>query len=1195
MSYSRLLATVIVLAASGLMSLAQGGDDLLSFDERVQYQRAIEEVHWQHRIWPAANPGPKPGLDEVLSDSVIRERVATYLQKSAALGVIWSRPLTGEQLQAEMDRMVRGSKNPERLRDLFAALDDDPFLVAECLARPLLVDRLTRSWYARDERFHGALRKQAEAARAAGTADVARIPKLGGKYEEAEWRLVERGSPVGDPNADLGKSRIIDLSTEEWREQITSLAVLFGVEHGQVVSSAESTLLDRIPLGVLAPLVEENDRFKITSVLSKKPNRVRVATVTWEKLPFEAWWEAKGTTTVESTDGIDAAYPPIGGYRVHAPLDSGCVADTWTNLWYVPIGAAGHTAVWTGAEMIVWGLRGWTGGRYDPATDSWTPTSIADVAPSGRSGFTAVWTGTEMIVWGGDFQNIGGRYDPVSDTWTEMPGGLSGTPEGRDNHTAIWTGTEMIVWGGHSYYEIMPGLYDYYSLNTGGRYNPATDSWNSTSWSDAPSHRGEHTTVWTGSEMIVWGGRRYVGGGRVYSNTGGRYDPVTDSWTPTSVGTGEPDTRSGHTAVWTGSDMIIWGGYNGAYQNTGARYDPEADTWTATSTEAGVPTERSGHTAVWTGTEMIVWGGGGGGYQDTGGRYDPALDSWTPTSTGAGVPPGRRGHTAVWTGTEMIVWGGLRTQDLGSIYERTGGRYDPATDSWIPTSTGAGVPAGREEHTAVWTGAEMIVWGGNGWRLGHLNTGGRYDPATDSWTVTSIGAGVPLERDSHTAVWTGTKMIVWGGYNQHVAGYVNTGGLYDPTTDSWTPTSTGAGVPVERTDHAAVWTGTEMIVWGGSVYSNTGGRYDPATDSWTPTSTGDGVPAGRDGLTAVWTGAEMVVWGGDSGAAQGTGGRYDPVTDSWAATSTGAGTPSGRKYHTVVWTGTEMIVWGGYNEDTGYQDVGGRYDPALDSWTPPSTGAGVPTTRRDHTAVWTGTEMIVWGGYNQDTGYQDAGGSYDPAINSWTGTSAGTEMPARRRYHSAVWTGDQMIVWGGSGVSGEYQNDGGLYCACEGGTVQTWYPDADGDGYGSDWTGIPSCSQPPGYIAVGGDCDDTNPGAHTGGAPEVNDGLDNQCPGDHGYGVIDEVSGVCGFHNVADKDEFSWPAQNGATGYEVARSTDPQFGGDCLGHATSDTYWDDGTPVPVDACFHYLVRSTQPNVGSWGADSTVLERMAVCP
>jgi hypothetical protein len=57
----------------------------------------------------------------------------------------------------------------------------------------------------------------------------------------------------------------------------------------------------------------------------------------------------------------------------------------------------------------------------------------------------------------------------------------------------------------------------------------------------------------------------------------------------------------------------------------------------------------------------------------------------------------------------------------------------------------------------------------------------------------------------------------------------------------------------------------------------------------------------------------MIVWGGsESGSIGNAGGRYDPATDTWVATSTGAGVPSPRLYHTAVWTDTEMIVWGGF-------------------------------------------------------------------------------------------------------------------------------------------------------------------------------------------------------------------------------------------------------------------------------------------
>jgi hypothetical protein len=65
---------------------------------------------------------------------------------------------------------------------------------------------------------------------------------------------------------------------------------------------------------------------------------------------------------------------------------------------------------------------------------------------------------------------------------------------------------------------------------------------------------------------------------------------------------------------------------------------------------------------------MIVWGGSAGpSLVDTGGRYDPAADLWTPTST-AGAPSGRRNHTAIWTGAFMVVWGGGGAQSIGGRY-----------------------------------------------------------------------------------------------------------------------------------------------------------------------------------------------------------------------------------------------------------------------------------------------------------------------------------------------------------------------------------------------------------------------------------------------------------------------------------------------------------------------------------------------
>src|SRR5438876_5020655 len=95
----------------------------------------------------------------------------------------------------------------------------------------------------------------------------------------------------------------------------------------------------------------------------------------------------------------------------------------------------------------------------------------------------------------------------------------------------------------------------------------------------------------------------------------------------------------------------------------------------------------------------------------------------------------------------------------------------------------------------------MIVGGGEG-RAGDLNTGGRYNPSTDSWTATSTG-NAPDARYAHKAVWTGSEMIVWGGEyydgNYHLP---NTGGRYcaqggpTPTpTATATPTATPTPTP----------------------------------------------------------------------------------------------------------------------------------------------------------------------------------------------------------------------------------------------------------------------------------------------------------------------------------------------------------------------------------------------------------------
>ena len=164
------------------------------------------------------------------------------------------------------------------------------------------------------------------------------------------------------------------------------------------------------------------------------------------------------------------------------------------------------------------------------------------------------------------------------------------------------------------------------------------------------------------------------------------------------------------------------------------------------------------HTAVWTGSEMIVWGGadGGSGYLNDGGRYNPAANSWTAVST-TGAPAARYSHTAVWTGSEMIVWGGYND---GTYFERrralqSGGQQLDGGDHHrrrAPAQRSHGGVDGQRDD-----------------RLGRIRQQQRFERrrALQSGGQQLDGGhqhhGAPAARYGHTAVWTGSEMIVWGG------------------------------------------------------------------------------------------------------------------------------------------------------------------------------------------------------------------------------------------------------------------------------------------------------------------------------------------------------------------------------------------------------------------------------------------------
>ncbi len=78
----------------------------------------------------------------------------------------------------------------------------------------------------------------------------------------------------------------------------------------------------------------------------------------------------------------------------------------------------------------------------------------------------------------------------------------------------------------------------------------------------------------------------------------------------------------------------------------------------------------------------------------------------------------------------------------------------------------------------------MIVWGGDDGTLSGANTGGRYNPDADQWQPTSVGSNTPDHRYSHTTIWNGAGIIIWGGQTQTeptgttIYDFLNTGAIY---------------------------------------------------------------------------------------------------------------------------------------------------------------------------------------------------------------------------------------------------------------------------------------------------------------------------------------------------------------------------------------------------------------------------------
>ena len=232
-------------------------------------------------------------------------------------------------------------------------------------------------------------------------------------------------------------------------------------------------------------------------------------------------------------------------------------------------------------------------------------------------------------------------------------------------------------------------------------------------------------------------------------------------------------------SVWTGEKVILWGGFDegsDAPVKDGFIYNYFEESWETVSTE-GSPSARSGHSAAFVNDKMYIFGGlDNEGFVRSSYVYDLKEDSWSELADLPSDMKGRAYATAEVFDDKVYLWGGMN--DNGTL--NSGWIFDVRTESWEKMVENPEVK-GRISFTSVVTNDSLIIWGGQSDinAVKAISDGWSYNFTTDKWSrLEGKKARAPKPRMHHAAVWTGEKMVVWGGADQ--GRVFRTGLFYDP-------------------------------------------------------------------------------------------------------------------------------------------------------------------------------------------------------------------------------------------------------------------------------------------------------------------------------------------------------------------------------------------------------------------------------
>ena len=368
--------------------------------------------------------------------------------------------------------------------------------------------------------------------------------------------------------------------------------------------------------------------------------------------------------------------------------------------------------------------------------------------------------------------------------------------------------------------------------------------------------------------------------------------PAPTTSTTTNLPPGKSFSTSAHPPVATSSAAVA--------------FPPPPATSLAHGRWAAIPAApsaaRSGAVGVWTGTEMLIWGGTSNNNPSADGiAYDPVRRRWRT------LPPApaaaRANWSGVWAGDSLILWGVATT--TGQDISPTGARYTPRTDRWqmLPDP-----PIGVSSASiAVWTGSVMVALtvptGGNPQQIAAAT----YDPDGNSWTSLppiALPSGHPVLFLQAVAV--RSTVYVWSRW-QHTQGGGGTDGfVLDGAT--WRPVTFSGDSGINGS--APIFTGTSLIQPADRVWQGVDAGPDPSDisgrlldlDKRRVIDITQG-PLDHQAPQAVWTGNALICL-----TFQGNAAAWNIATGRWIQLPHA---PSAFDENPIaVWTGTSLLLWG---------------------------------------------------------------------------------------------------------------------------------------------------------------------------------------------------------------------------------------------------------------------------------------------